>query len=68
MNTVTYTIPNISCNHCVHTIQTELADLAGVKSVQAVLPTKQVTVQYDAPASPEQIEQTLQEINYPAQK
>jgi copper chaperone CopZ len=68
MNTVTYTIPNISCNHCVHTIQTELAELAGVKSVQAVLPTKQVTVLYDVPASPEQIEQTLMEINYPAQK
>jgi copper ion binding protein len=68
MNTVTYTIPNISCHHCVHTIQTELAELAGVTSVQAVVQTKQVTVQFDAPASPEKIEQALQEIDYPAQK
>ncbi len=36
MNTVTYTVPNISCHHCVHTIQTELGELAGVQSVQAV--------------------------------
>ncbi len=68
MNTVTYTVPNINCNHCIHTIQTELGDLAGVQSVQAVLQTKQVTVQYDAPASPDTLEQTLQEINYPVQK
>lgn len=68
MNTVTYTVPNINCNHCVHTIQTELGDLTGVNAVQAVLETKQVTVQYDAPASPELIEHTLEEINYPVQK
>ncbi len=68
MNTVTYTVPNISCSHCVHTIQTELGDLTGVQSVQAVLDTKQVTVQYNAPATPEKIEQTLQEIDYPVQK
>ncbi len=36
MTTVIYKIPNISCNHCVHTIQTELSDLDGVQSVAAV--------------------------------
>ena len=31
MTTVTYSIPNISCMHCVHTIKTEVSELAGVK-------------------------------------
>jgi copper chaperone CopZ len=68
MNTITYTVPNISCHHCVHTIQMELGDLAGVQSVQGVVETKQVTVQYNDPATPQKIEQTLQEIDYPVQK
>jgi copper chaperone len=65
MNTVTYTIPNISCNHCVHTISTELSDLPGVKSVQADVTTKKVVVTYDAPATPEALVKLLQEIEYP---
>lgn len=68
MTTITYFVPNISCKHCVHTIQTELSDVAGVSSVNADLPTRQVTVQFDNPATSEKIEKTLEEINYPAQK
>jgi copper chaperone len=37
MTTVTYEVPNISCGHCVHTIEMELGDLAGVRTVNAVL-------------------------------
>jgi len=44
MNTVTYSIPNISCGHCVHTIQSEVGDLAGVQSVVASLDGKQATI------------------------
>ena len=68
MNTITYSIPNISCNHCVHTINTELAELPGVQTVSADLPTKTVKVSYDAPATPEKIEDLLAEIDYPAEK
>ena len=39
--TVTFNIPNISCNHCVHTINMELSELEGVVSVSADLDTKQ---------------------------
>lgn len=68
MNTVTYTIPNISCNHCVHTIQTEVSDLEGVQSVKADAQTKVTTITFDAPASEAQIVALLKEINYaPAQ-
>ncbi len=28
MTTIKYSVPNISCGHCVHTIQMEVADLA----------------------------------------
>ena len=30
MKTITYSVPNINCGHCVHTIQTEVSDLQGV--------------------------------------
>lgn len=68
METITYTVPNISCMHCVHTIKTELSDLAGVKTVDANAETKIVKVTYEAPATPETIEKTLAEINYPVAK
>ena len=65
MSTVTYSVPKISCGHCVHTIQSEVSNLAGVKKVEADLTTKQVTVQYDPPASDESLRALLAEINYP---
>ena len=65
MKTITYTIPNISCMHCVHTIKTEVSDLQGVKSVEANAQTKQTTIVFDAPATEEKIVELLKEINYP---
>ncbi len=66
MTTVTYHVPAISCGHCVHTIQTELSDLAGVSKVNAELDSKKVTIEFDAPATEEKIKQLLVEIDYPA--
>jgi len=66
MTTVTYAIPNISCMHCVHTIQNEVGELAGVKEVVADAPSKQATITFEAPATEEQIKALLAEINYPA--
>ncbi|GIV76140.1 heavy-metal-associated domain-containing protein [Litorilinea aerophila] len=68
MTTKTVTVPNISCDHCTHTIQMELSELAGVKQVQADAATKQVTVEWEAPATWEQIQALLEEINYPPQQ
>ena len=65
MTTVSYSIPNISCGHCVHTLQTELSDIAGVKSVNANKDTKMVEVVFDTPASEEKIKGLLVSINYP---
>lgn len=65
MTTITYNIPNISCGHCVHTIQMELGDLIGVSKVLASQETRQVTVEFEPPATEEQLVATLTEINYP---
>ena len=65
MRTVTYKIPNISCGHCVHTIQSEVSELAGVKSVVADLNNQQATISFDEPASEDKIKSLLAEINYP---
>jgi copper chaperone len=65
MTTVTYSIPNINCGHCIHTVQSEVAELAGVQTVVANLDTKQATITFDAPATEEQIKALLASIDYP---
>ncbi|MBX3083356.1 MAG: heavy-metal-associated domain-containing protein [Anaerolineae bacterium] len=65
MEAKTFVVPNISCGHCVHTIENEVSDINGVKTVKADQETKQVTVQWDAPASWEDIKKLLVEIDYP---
>lgn len=65
MTTVTYSVPAIHCAHCVHTIQTELMELAGVRKVVASLDPKQVTVEFEPPATESQIEAALADIHYP---
>ncbi len=65
MTRSTYTVPNISCGHCVHTIEMELSELEGVSRVQASNTTKQVTVEFGDPATEEAIVALLTEINYP---
>ncbi len=65
MEKKTFTVPNISCGHCVHTIKSEVSELPGVKVVEVAQAEKQVTVEWEAPATWEQIEALLVEINYP---
>jgi copper chaperone CopZ len=65
MSTITLSIPSISCNHCIHTITTELGTITGVRKVQGDAETKQVTVEFEPPATLEIIRDVLVEINYP---
>lgn len=61
-----FKIPNISCGHCVMTIEREVAELEGVTSVKAEENTKMVTVEWnEPPASWNSIRELLEEINYP---
>ena len=68
MSTVAYSVPNINCGHCVHTITAELKELAGVQEVEASAETKRVEVRYQPPATEAAIEALLAAINYPAVK
>jgi copper chaperone CopZ len=65
MKTVNYSVPNIMCEHCVHTIQGEVAELSGVQSVKADQTTKIVEIVFDVPANEEEIKALMAEINYP---
>ena len=44
IETVTYTVPGISCGHCERTVSEELSRVAGVESVNVDLASKRVTV------------------------
>jgi copper chaperone len=66
MTTKTVSVPNISCGHCVMTIQREVGGLKGVAAVKADKDARQVTVSWDPDATDwVVIENTLKEINYP---
>lgn len=67
MENKTFSIPNISCGHCVMTIKNELSDLEGVTKVEGDPEKKEITVDWDAPADREKILALLKEINYPAE-
>ncbi len=65
MEKKTFLVPNIGCDGCVRTVEGEVGRLPGVKHVQADVNTKQVVVEWDAPASWAQISGALAEIDYP---
>lgn len=62
----TFSIPNISCGHCVMTIKNELSELVGVKLMEDDMQNKTITVEWESPTTLEEIRDTLNEINYPA--
>jgi copper ion binding protein len=66
MEKKTFSIPSISCGHCVNAIKTELNELDGVSAVAGDIEGKNVEVEWDAPATEDSIKNKLTEINYPA--
>ncbi len=65
MSAVTFSVPNISCGHCVQTISRELSEMEGVTRVEPSAATRKVEVEFEAPATEESIAARLTEINYP---
>ncbi|MGH2411204.1 MAG: heavy-metal-associated domain-containing protein [Chloroflexota bacterium] len=66
METITYTAPDISCEHCQRAIESAVGALPGVQSVQVEIPAKTVQVRYDPTSvDPARIEATLEEEGYP---
>jgi copper chaperone len=64
--TVVLTVPDISCGHCVATVTGALTPVPGVRSVDVDLPTRKVTVEYDAgQADVERFKAALAAEDYP---
>lgn len=65
MTTVEYTVPSISCDHCVNTIRRAVMEVAGVREVTGDPATKHVAVRYDPPATTDQIVAAMTEWDHP---
>ena len=66
MTTKTVSVPNISCGHCVMTIEREVGELPGVSAVKAEKETKRVTISWDPGATDwAAIEEAMREIAFP---
>ena len=61
----TVPVENIHCGHCVQSIQREVGEIPGVQSVRADAAGGTVTVIWDAPATWDQVVDTLRDIGYP---
>jgi copper chaperone len=62
----TFLIPSISCGHCVMIIKNKLSELEGVKAVEGDPENKIIIVEWEEPASLEDIKHKLEDISYPA--
>jgi copper chaperone len=66
MATAVLRVPNISCEHCQHTIMNVLTPIAGVRHVNVDIPTQQVHVDYDETRlDVERMKAILEEEDYP---
>jgi copper chaperone len=62
-------VPDISCEHCVKTIDSALGALVGVEAVSTDIPSKTVRLRYDpGQVSMDQIEATLDDAGYTVAK
>lgn len=62
---VVLAVPDVSCEHCVKTINSALGVLPGVETVSTNISSKSVHLRYDsAQLSMEQIEATLDDAGY----
>ena len=66
---ITVIAPDISCGHCVATVQEAVGDLAGINTVTANADTKRVEVTFDPSlVSVAEIEAAMDDAGYPVQK
>lgn len=66
---VTLQAPDISCGHCVSSVQNRLGSLEGIRSVTASAETKLINVEFDPEKiSLDKIEAELDDEGYPVRK
>lgn len=64
-NNTTLQVKGMSCEHCVHAIETALNELNGVKTVHVDLKTDKVSVTYDESAvSLEKVKEAIDDQGY----
>ena len=62
---ITLSVPDVSCEHCVKTVNGALGALPGVEAVSVDLASKTVRLRYEpAQVTLERIEETLDEAGY----
>ncbi len=67
MSEVTLEAPDISCDHCIGTIEKAVTKLEGVRFISGDPETKTVKIEYDPAAIKiEEIESAMEEEGYPA--
>jgi copper chaperone CopZ len=64
MEKKTFQVPNIGCDGCVKSIKNEVSEIQGVTFISGDVDTKTVTLEWSAPATWQQIESALTEIEY----
>jgi copper chaperone CopZ len=60
-----FRVPNMCCTTCAALIRQGLTSLPGVWSVQIAVPTRRVTVRWQAPTTWQDIERQLDITGYP---
>jgi copper chaperone len=66
METITLSIPNISCNHCIMTIKRETGFVDGAEFVSGDMEGKTATFQVESDETRESLKAALAEAGYPA--
>ncbi len=66
MKTITLSIPNISCNHCVMTVKREAGFVDGAEFLSGDVEAKTATFQVASDEALTTLKSTLAEAGYPA--
>jgi copper chaperone len=67
MSRVTLSIPNISCNHCVMTVQREANFVDGAEYISGDVEAKEATFEVASDEALAKLKATLAEAGYPAE-
>jgi copper chaperone len=66
---ITFSVPDVSCEHCVKTVNGALGALPGVDAVNVDLTSKTVSLRYEpTQVTIKRIEETLDDVGYTVAK
>jgi copper chaperone len=64
MNTATYRVTGMTCDHCVRAVTEEVSKLAGISNVAVDLPSGTVTISSDSPLDEVSVKAAINEAGY----